>query len=91
MSAVSSERVKVSLGLLLGVCIGALCRWLDVPSPAPTIFTGSLLVVSMTLGYIATDRWVMQREARSRPLCGGPDGSTKGLPGNPQRTGFSDS
>jgi XapX domain-containing protein len=85
----SLERLKVSLGLLLGLCIGALCRWLDVPSPAPTVFTGSLLVVSMTLGYIGTDRWVMRREARSRHLCGGPDGSTKGQPSNTERDSLS--
>ena len=77
MKSSNSERIKIALGLLLGLCIGALCRWLDVPSPAPTVFTGSLLVVCMTLGYLATDRWFTTREARNKHLCGGPDGSTK--------------
>lgn len=77
MTTASTQRAKIALGLLLGVAIGALCRWLGIPSPAPPVLAGALLVVAMTLGYIATDRWFAQREARHRHLCGGPDGSLK--------------
>ncbi|MEM1081091.1 MAG: DUF1427 family protein [Pseudomonadota bacterium] len=41
------------LGLLLALGIGALCRWFDLPLPAPPKLVGALLVVSITLGYMA--------------------------------------
>lgn len=69
-------RVKVALGLLLGLGIGALCRLLAIPSPAPPVLPGALLVVAMTLGYVAADRWLWRRQARHAHLCGGPDGRT---------------
>ena len=77
MNAPSTQKIKITLGFLLGVAIGALCRWFGIPSPAPPVLAGALLVVAMTLGYIATDRWFAKREARHRHLCGGPDGSLK--------------
>lgn len=43
------------LGLLLGLAIGAACRWLDLPLPAPPRLVGALLVVTMTLGFLAAD------------------------------------
>lgn len=43
------------IGLLLGCVIGAACRWFDVPVPAPPRIAGALLVVAMTLGFMATD------------------------------------
>ena len=76
MSKRSTQRIKIALGLLLGLAVGASCRLLGLPSPAPPVLTGALLVVSMTLGYIATDR-LCTREARNRHVCGGPDGSMK--------------
>ena len=76
MTAASTQRLKIGLGLLLGLAIGFLCRVLHIPSPAPTMLPGALLVVSMTLGYTGIDRWA-NREARHKPLCGGPDGTTK--------------
>ncbi|MEO1120355.1 MAG: DUF1427 family protein [Pseudomonadota bacterium] len=42
-------------GLLLGFAIGAGCRWLDLPLPAPPKVIGALLVVAMTLGFIGSD------------------------------------
>lgn len=73
----SVERMKVALGLLLGLAIGAVCRYLVIPLPAPPVLPGALLVVAMTLGYIAADRWTGLREARHKHLCGGPDGRTR--------------
>jgi XapX domain-containing protein len=43
----------IAIGALLGLAIGGLCRWLDIPSPAPPTPIGALLVVAMTLGYLA--------------------------------------
>ncbi len=44
-----------ALGLLLGLTIGAACRWFDLPLPAPPRLVGALLVVCMSTGFIATD------------------------------------
>jgi XapX domain-containing protein len=71
------QNIKIALGLLLGFGIGALCRWLGIPSPAPPVLSGALLVVAMTLGYIGIDRWFAKQAARHKHLCGGPDGSLK--------------
>lgn len=43
------------LGILLGLGIGAACRWIDIPLPAPPKLVGALLVVAMTVGFVATD------------------------------------
>jgi XapX domain-containing protein len=77
MSGSTRRRLKVALGLVLGVLIGGLCRLFDVPSPAPSVLTGALLVVAMTAGYVATDRWLARRAPQHRDQCAGPDGLTK--------------
>lgn len=77
MTPSSTKNVKVAIGLVIGFSIGALCRMLEIPSPAPTLLAGALLVVAMSLGYVVTDRWCSKRSADSRRFCGGPDGSLK--------------
>jgi XapX domain-containing protein len=47
-----------ALGVLLGLSIGALCRWFDLPLPAPPRVVGALLVVAMTLGFLVTG-WLL--------------------------------
>ena len=42
-------------GLLLGLTIGAGCRYFDLPLPAPPTLVGALLVVFMTSGFVLTD------------------------------------
>ena len=68
--------IKLAAGIVLGLLIGAGCRWLDIPLPAPPKLMGALLVVAMTLGYMATDRFLSQRPATTAELCGGPTGET---------------
>ena len=36
-------------GSLLGLVVGVVCRWFDLPSPTPT---GAAMVVAMTLGFV---------------------------------------
>jgi XapX domain-containing protein len=48
--------IKTVVGLLLGLSIGIACRWFDVPVPSPPKLIGALLVVAMTVGYVATDK-----------------------------------
>ncbi len=69
--------MKAALGLLLALAIGSVCRLASVPLPAPPVFIGALLVLAMTLGYVVTDRFATHRDARSRPLCGGPSGEVR--------------
>lgn len=69
--------MKAALGLLLALAIGSACRLAGVPLPAPPVFIGALLVLAMTLGYVVTDRFATHRDARSRPLCGGPSGEVR--------------
>ena len=52
------------------------CRLVEIPLPAPPVLIGALLVLAMTLGYVVTDRFASQREARSKAFCGGPTGET---------------
>lgn len=40
------------VGILAALLIGAGCRVLDIPSPAPPKLQGALLVVAMTSGYL---------------------------------------
>ncbi|MEM1114501.1 MAG: DUF1427 family protein [Pseudomonadota bacterium] len=45
--------MQLAVGISLGLAIGAGCRWLDIPVPAPPKLEGALLVVAMTLGFSA--------------------------------------
>ena len=40
------------IGITLGLLIGFICRWFDLPLPAPPRIVGALLVVAMTLGFM---------------------------------------
>jgi XapX domain-containing protein len=64
---------KSILGLALAFAIGFACRAFEIPSPAPPILVGALLVVAMTVGYLLVDR-VMAQSARHAIDCGGPSG-----------------
>jgi XapX domain-containing protein len=53
---------KFTVGLLLGFAIGLGCCWAGIPSPAPPVLVGALLVFSMTLGYVITDSHLAKRK-----------------------------
>jgi XapX domain-containing protein len=65
--------MKSVIGLALAFVIGFACRAFGIPSPAPPLILGALLVMAMTVGYIATDRW-MARPARNAANCAPPSG-----------------
>ncbi|MEQ8317228.1 MAG: DUF1427 family protein [Phycisphaerales bacterium] len=48
--------LKTVIGFALAFALGAACRWIDVPVPAPNKLIGALLVLAVTLGYLAADR-----------------------------------
>jgi XapX domain-containing protein len=58
-------QMKIALGFLLALAIGAGCRWLGIPSPSPPLLLGALLVVAMTVGYSLTDH-LLSRSANQR-------------------------
>jgi XapX domain-containing protein len=71
--------LKMIVGITLGLLIGAGCRWFDIPVPSPPKLVGALLVVAMTIGYMATDKLIAARfstkgPASTRDMCGGPTG-----------------
>ncbi len=47
--------VKIAVGFILALAIGAGCRWANIPVPAPPTFIGALLIVAITAGYSAAD------------------------------------
>jgi XapX domain-containing protein len=65
--------MKIVLGLVLALLIGVVCRLTGIPSPAPPVIVGALLVLAMTSGYIVADRFV-RRPAKHMKYCGGPSG-----------------
>jgi len=54
---------KTVAGIFLGLLIGVGCRWFGVPVPSPPKLLGALLVVAMTVGYMATDRLLTSKLA----------------------------
>lgn len=47
------------LGIALALLIGIGCRLLDIPLPAPPRFSGALLVLAMTGGFLLGD-WLLR-------------------------------
>jgi XapX domain-containing protein len=71
--------MKAALGIFIAFATGFICRTLGIPSPAPPVLTGALLVLAMTVGYVSTDRLMARRTARWRDRAGpngGPSDAT---------------
>lgn len=66
--------VSAAVGLCLGLPFGAGCRWFDIPSPAPPVVVGALLVMAMTTGYPLVDRYAATHPAQHEADCGGSSG-----------------
>ncbi len=66
--------LRLVFGYLLALSIGIICRLTVIPLPAPPALVGALVVVSMTLGYVATDKWLAKNAATQAEECGGPQG-----------------
>ena len=65
--------MKSTIGIVLAFALGFACRAFGIPSPAPPLILGALLVMTMTMGYMGVDRW-MALPARHARDCGGPSG-----------------
>src|SRR5579863_4303803 len=62
--------MKSMIGIVLAFALGFSCRAFGIPSPAPPVILGALLVMAMTVGYIAVDRR-MASPAQHAPDCAG--------------------
>jgi XapX domain-containing protein len=62
--------MKLILGFTLAFAIGAVCRLVRIPSPAPNALLGSLLVVAMSVGYIAAGRALARPHAVQSSING---------------------
>jgi XapX domain-containing protein len=60
--------MRLILGFLLAFAIGIVCRLARIPSPAPNAIVGALLVVSMSTGYVITEKWIDR--ASKTTACG---------------------
>lgn len=65
--------MKIIAGLIVAFAVGFVCRTFVIPSPAPPLIEGALLVMAMTVGYLLVDR-VLARPAKHAKDCGGADG-----------------
>lgn len=66
--------MKAVIGLALAFAFGFACRSFGIPSPAPPLIVGALLVMAMTVGYVLVDRYVATHPAQHKVNCGGPSG-----------------
>lgn len=48
------------VGVAVALALGALVRFLRLPIPAPPTVSGALMVLGLTLGYLAVD-WLLKR------------------------------
>jgi XapX domain-containing protein len=70
--------MRLILGVALAFAIGAFCRLVRIPSPAPNALLGSLLVVAMSVGYIAAERALMHSHRSLHGTGGAVRSSIKG-------------
>jgi XapX domain-containing protein len=70
--------MKATIVLVLAFLVDFGCRAFGIPSPAPPMTLGALLVVAMTVGYIAVDRMIKPAAEHARN-CGGPSGLAASL------------
>ena len=66
--------MKSIIGIVLGFCIGFFCRYAGIPSPAPPVIPGALLVLAMTVGFLLADRLAKHRAHTTKDIHGGPTG-----------------
>ncbi len=57
--------MKATLGIVVGFALGFACRYFGIPSPAPPVLFGALLVMAMTVGYTMVDRVMAMRARRA--------------------------
>ena len=57
--------MKLLIGFSVAFGIGAFCRLMNVPSPAPQAIMGSFLVVTMSVGYVTAGQVIDRLKERA--------------------------
>jgi XapX domain-containing protein len=57
------RQVKTAIAFTIALLIGAGCRWFEIPVPSPPKLIGALLVLTMSVGYLATDRLMARSQS----------------------------
>jgi XapX domain-containing protein len=60
------EPMKTAIAFIIALLIGAGCRWFAIPVPSPPKLIGALLVLTMTVGYLATDRLIARSQGAAQ-------------------------
>ena len=68
--------MRIAIGFVLSLIIGAGCRYFDIPAASPPVIPGASIVLAVTLGYSSMDHLLIRRDrpATTKNLCGGPSG-----------------
>jgi XapX domain-containing protein len=64
--------MKTAIAFVIALLIGAGCRWFAIPVPSPPKLIGALLVLTMTVGYLAADRLIARTQAAAHPRSSAP-------------------
>ena len=57
--------MRLLMGFILAVLLGAACRAARIPMPAPNAILGSLLAVAMSSGYVFAGRMLDKRNYKA--------------------------
>jgi XapX domain-containing protein len=66
------EAMNTAVAFVIALLIGAGCRWFEIPVPSPPKLIGALLVLTMTVGYLATDRLIARTQAATQRRSSAP-------------------
>lgn len=67
---------KLAIAYAVAFLVGFFCRYFDVPAPAPPVIPGVLLVVAMTLGYVAGEKIAPKKDSTA------PNANSTATPGS---------
>lgn len=69
--------MKLLIGIVVSLLVGAGCRLFDIPAPSPSAIPGAILVIATTLGYTSVDKFLERtgQVAKNIQNCGGPSGT----------------
>lgn len=55
---------KYLISVVIAFLLGAVCNLWGLPVPAPPMLLGALMIIAMTLSYMATDRYLTRKEEK---------------------------